>query len=119
VLYGEVYGSKVQSLTYGLENRNVAFAAFAALDNGRWLDTLELFVSLDTAGVERVPYLYAGAYDLNEIKKLAEGDSQMPRAPKGAMMEGVVIVPKAERRDANIGRVCLKHISNRYWTLND
>jgi hypothetical protein len=37
------------------------------------------------------------------------------KAPQGHMMEGVVIVPERERRDENIGRVALKHISNRYW----
>jgi hypothetical protein len=36
-------------------------------------------------------------------------------AEPGHMKEGIVIVPAEERRDDEIGRVALKHISNRYW----
>lgn len=35
------------------------------------------------------------------------------------MMEGVVIVPERERFHGSIGRVAVKHISNRYWEFND
>jgi hypothetical protein len=31
------------------------------------------------------------------------------------MREGIVIVPERERRDDQVGRVALKHISARYW----
>jgi hypothetical protein len=118
VLYGECYGSKVQSLTYGLENRAVRFAAFAALKEGAWVDQLELFRTLAHIGVEHAPVLHQGSYDLDGIKALAETDSHVSGAPSGHMKEGVVIVPLKERRDTNIGRVALKHISNRYWESN-
>lgn len=109
-LFGEVYGP-VQSLKYGLTEAR--FAAFAALKNDIWLNVPELFMSLDAAGVARVPVVYSGPFDFDQIKVLAETDSRVGGA--GHMMEGVVIVPAVERHDPDFGRVALKHISARYW----
>lgn len=109
-LFGEVYGP-VQSLKYGLSEPR--FAAFAALKNDQWLNLPDLFASLDDAGVARVPRLYCGPFDFDEIKAIAETDSSV--GPPGHMMEGVVIVPTVERHDPDFGRVAMKHISSRYW----
>lgn len=113
VLYGEVYGN-VQSLTYGLGKGDVRFVAFAAVDRGRWMDQVGLFGQLDEAGVPCCPVLHAGPFDHEHIKRLAEQDSVVS-VVGGHMMEGVVVVPAAERFHASIGRVAVKHISNRYW----
>ena len=112
VLYGETFGP-VQELKYGL--REPAFAAFAALRNGEWVNLPELHSSWIEFGVPRATLIYSGPYSRTKVAELAEGDSLVPSAPKGHMMEGVVIVPAIERRDDRIGRVCLKLISNRYW----
>lgn len=109
-LFGEVYGP-VQSLNYGLIEPR--FAAFAALKNDQWLNLQDLFASLDAAGVARVPIVYSGPFDFDEIKDLAETDSRI--GPAGHMMEGLVIAPAVERHDPEFGRVALKHISARYW----
>lgn len=113
VLYGEVYGN-VQSLTYGLGKGEVRFVAFAAVDRGRWMDQPELFAGLAVMGVEHAPVLHVGGFDYAKIKRLVEQDSVVAKTA-GHMMEGVVVVPMAERFHASIGRVALKHISNRYW----
>lgn len=110
VLYGEVYGS-VQSLRYGHERGSVSFGAFAASHRGVWWDLERLHVD---AGLQKVPVLYRGPWGTH-LLALAEGDSSVPGAPPGHMREGIVIVPARERRDDMIGRVALKHISNRYW----
>lgn len=111
VLYGEVYGA-VQSLKYGQKPGHVAFAAFAASDKGEWIDILAL---IDDASLPTVPLIYHGPYDPTFVLPAAEKDSTVPGAPAGHMAEGIVIVPERERRDDQIGRVALKHISNRYW----
>jgi RNA ligase (TIGR02306 family) len=111
VLYGEVYGS-VQSLKYGARPGEVSFAAFAALSRGEWVDLADVF---DDPLYPAAPVLYRGPYDPDIVLPLAERDSTVPGAPKGHMREGIVIVPEVERRDDAIGRVALKHISNRYW----
>jgi RNA ligase (TIGR02306 family) len=110
VLYGEVYGS-VQSLRYGHNRGRVSFAAFAALDAGEWVDIGSL---IDDASLPTVPLVYRGPYG-DHLFDLAEQDSTVPGAEPGHMREGVVIVPERERRHEELGRVVLKHISNRYW----
>jgi RNA ligase (TIGR02306 family) len=112
VLYGETFGP-VQELKYGL--RDPVFAAFAALHCGEWVSVRELQYSLGEFGVFCPDVVYEGPYDRARIAEIAEGDTRIAGAPKGHMMEGVVITPFAERRDDRIGRVCLKLISNRYW----
>jgi hypothetical protein len=58
------------------------------------------------------PLCYQGPFDPAKILPLAELDSRWPGANHVA--EGIVIVPAHERMDAQIGRVCLKVVSNRY-----
>lgn len=111
VLYGEVYGS-VQSLKYGATPGEVRFRAFAALDRGRWCDMVPLYGLLERHKVPVAPKLYDGPFSMEVVKALAEKDSTLC---DGQMMEGVVITPAFERRDDEIGRVALKHISARYW----
>jgi len=110
LLYGEIYGS-VQSLKYGAEPGAIHFAAFAVNYGGEWIDTGALL----EAPVEKlatVPLLYFGPYT-PDVLALAEEDSSI--GGSGHMREGIVIVPQHERFDRGIGRVIVKHISNRYW----
>lgn len=111
VLYGEIYGA-VQSLKYGTRPGDVLFAAFAASLNGEWLD-IALLLADET--LPSVPVLYRGPFIAEQVLPYAELDSSVPGAEPGHMREGIVIVPERERRDDQIGRVALKHISNRYW----
>lgn len=117
VLYGEVYGN-VQSLTYGLGKGDVRFIAFAAVKHGQWMDQGSLFHDLAKSTIPHCPVLHAGPFDHEAIKRIAEMDSEVA-ACKGHMMEGVVVVPERERFHGSIGRVAVKHISNRYWEAND
>lgn len=112
VLYGEIYGA-VQSLKYGCRPGEVRFAAFAALANGEWVDT-GLLVAEPSESIATVPIVYRGPYSAT-IFALAEQDSTVLGAEPGHMREGIVIVPERERRHEELGRVALKHISNRYW----
>jgi hypothetical protein len=112
VFYGEVFGP-VQELRYGLKEPE--FAIFAACDRGEWWWSEKLFSALAKFDVREAPALFRGAYDRAMIAALAERDTCIGSAPKGHMMEGVVIVAEPPRRDPNIGRVALKLISNRYW----
>ena len=111
VLYGEIYGA-VQSLKYGAKQGEVRFAAFACSRNGEWVNTDLL---LNDAAIPSVPVLYRGPFDASVMAALAEEDSAVEGAPSGHMREGVVVVPQHERYDLQVGRVVLKHISNRYW----
>lgn len=111
VLFGEVFG-QVQDLKYGSRNGQIFFAAFAALDQQRWLEWSELEDSCGRSGVNVVPVLHRGPFDEAKAYELAEGESSWPGALH--QREGVVILPVPERIDLNVGRVCLKMVSNRY-----
>lgn len=112
IFYGEVFGP-VQELRYGMKEPE--FAVFAACERGEWWPSKTLFEKLAKANILEAPALFSGAYDREKIAALAEGDTSILSAPKGHMMEGVVIVAEPPKRDPNIGRVALKLISNRYW----
>lgn len=114
ILYGEIYGS-VQSLKYGCAPGEIKFAAFAASNGGDWINTKVLHEDIQ---LPTVPVLYEGPWEPNTLLPMAEYDSTVPGTPPGQIREGLVIVPVQERRDMRLGRVALKHVSNRYWESN-
>jgi RNA ligase (TIGR02306 family) len=124
VLYGEVYGD-VQSLKYGCAPGQIKFLAFAALCGknyptghsanlavGKWLDTPALMCDK----LPCVPVLYRGTWEFGKkvLYDIVEKDSRVNGAPKGHISEGFVVVPVVERTSRNLGRVALKHVSDRY-----
>ena len=110
ILYGEVFGSKVQNLNYGQTGAQ-GFRAFDVLADGKYLDTNAFEAVCAQHGVETVPVLYRGPYDLATVKALSEGPTTL-----GAdhIREGVVVKPVVERTDPKVGRVCLKYIGDPY-----
>ncbi len=111
ILYGEVFG-QVQNLKYGARKNDVFFAAFAILDQNRWLNFDEFNLSCKKGAVHTVPLVYRGPFDLEVIAPLAEDESSWLTADH--LREGIVILPVKERVDSEIGRVILKIVSNRY-----
>jgi len=111
ILFGEVFGSKIQNLGYGQEKGILGFRAFDLLVDGKYLG-FDRFVDLCTEfGVPTVPLLYRGPFDLSIIKAHSEGNTTL-----GAdhIREGVVVKPVVERVDPKVGRVCLKYIGDQY-----
>jgi RNA ligase (TIGR02306 family) len=109
ILYGEVFGN-VQSLKYGAGQNDVFFRAFDVLRNGVWREYDEWTVYV--AEENRVPVVFAGAFDFNMLIKLSDGPSLIPGA--NHMREGIVVRPIPERNDAHLGRVHLKLVGNSY-----
>jgi RNA ligase (TIGR02306 family) len=114
VLFGEVFGDRVQDLKYGTKSGEVRFAAFDIFDAARgefvdfsWLASMTLYPSIET-----VPFFGVGAYDPTSIEALASGRSMVPGA--NHLREGIVIRPLVERWDPRVGRVVLKLVSNEY-----
>ncbi len=109
VVLGEIYGSGVQDLHYGLKNKDIHFAAFDIWD--------KQFLSYENAraissSLPWVPVLFQGPYEENAIKKLADGASTITRADH--IREGVVVRTKEELTNPILGRIVLKVISNAY-----
>lgn len=113
ILFGEVYGQGVQSLHYGVGGKKgKGFRAFDVYVDGEWLDYHGFADLCDLHGVERVPVLYEGPFDLAKIREVADGRSTLPGADN--IREGVVVRPVVERRDPALGRVVLKFVSTQF-----
>lgn len=115
ILYGEVFGSKVQSLAYGQVGA-LGFWAFdlladGKLADGKYLDAADFDALCGRFGVPAVPVLYRVPYALETVKALSEGATTL-----GAdhIREEVVVWPVLERTDPKVGRVCLKYIGDPY-----
>lgn len=112
ILFGEVYGSKIQSFHYGLRG-SIGFRAFDLLLDGHYMDWPDFLVLCARYGVETVPVLATIPFDLAEVKRASEGKTQLMEQD-AHIREGVVVRPTHERHDPRIGRVILKYVSDSY-----
>jgi RNA ligase (TIGR02306 family) len=113
ILYGEVYGSGVQSLNYGLAQGKIAFAAFDLMINGVYLNGpafREVMASYDIPVVPSFGYL---TYNFEKIRDLANGPTTLGATH---IREGVVVKPLTERNHPKVGRLVLKYVSDAYLT---
>jgi len=111
ILYGEVYGQGVQSLHYGC-NKKKGFRAFDLYVDGVFMDHMPFLHLCDKFGVDLAPIIYRGPFDLEKIKEISTGKSEVPGANN--IREGVVVRTAVERRDPALGRVVLKFVSPEY-----
>ena len=109
VLYGEIFGPKIQSLSYG--RTMIDYAAFDLLLDGQYIEYqkfLHLCIAYD---IPHVPQLYQGKFSLEQTQILSKGQSLLGG---DHYKEGIVIKPLKERTDPKIGRVILKYINDDY-----
>jgi hypothetical protein len=112
VLWGEVTPTQ-GNFDYG--SKEPQFFVFdIRTPDGKWLDkTHENFNELVVPLIgHSVPVLYQGAYDIEKIRPLVDGDSKVPGAKH--IREGVVIKTLVERHVHRLGRAQLKMVSNRF-----
>jgi len=114
ILYGEIYGSRVQSLHYGRRD-GLGFAAFDVLVGEHFLGYDDFAALCAHHGVETVPLLDRGPFSLDWIAALSRGQTTLPGQH---IREGVVVRPAVERFDPRVGRAVLKYLSDDYL-LND
>ncbi len=107
ILFGEIYGPKIQKLNYDLKKVTAAF--FDIMIDMNYLNNQDFIDYCLRHRLPMVPYLFKGPWQ-TDLTKLASGDSELA----GHIKEGIVIKPIEERFDQRIGRVILKHISERY-----
>jgi RNA ligase (TIGR02306 family) len=123
-LFGEVYGSGVQDLTYGA-NAASERPGYALIDiciesagQVRWLslDEADKAVFDSSLEIPRVPVLYQGPFDLAVILPLADGEETVS-GKQSHMREGVVVRPLTERYSSIVGgRAIAKIVSDGYLT---
>jgi RNA ligase (TIGR02306 family) len=113
VLYGEIYGSAVQSLSYGKKGE-LGYRAFDLLIDGKYVN-YDVFISLcNEFEVSFVPVLAYLGYRLNHIKDLSTGKTTLLPEDQAHIREGVVVRPISECTNPKIGRVILKYVSDAY-----
>ena len=111
-LLGETFGPGVQDLSYGKE---IGMRLFACAEGYRGKQSYYSWTKLEIAAhiynQETVPVLYRGPYSANVVQEHTNGKTTL-----GAnhIREGVVIVPADERIVPNLGRLCLKSVSEDY-----
>ncbi len=89
-VFGEIYGRGVQDLHYG--QANPQFRAFDIKIGDRWLNRHEFLTAAspeEGVGLEMVPELYVGPYDLVALEAARDGKTVLGGG--GHMREGIVI----------------------------
>lgn len=111
-LHGEILG--VQKLRYGFTPSNPGFAAFDIADpDGNYVDPQDFINITNTFNIQRMPLIYNGPWlGLDKMAEYAEGKTFINNADH--IREGVVISPKQERWNEEVGRVKLKIVSFKY-----
>jgi len=79
--------------------------------DGKYINFYEVVIWCEKLGLEYVPILYEGPFDLDKIKNLTLGNSVL--VPIQKVREGVVIKPMKEEK-CHMGRKVLKYISDDY-----
>ncbi len=119
VLFGEIYGSGVQDMCYGLVNGKRSFRAFDLAINGLYVDfdvTTELFKKFE---VERAPILYRGEFNEALLDQYTCGPTTICEAESAGKFkgrEGIVITPVKEVVYSPLlgGRLIVKSLSVDY-----
>jgi len=114
VVFGEIFGGKVQDLAYGIKRGKYEYRIFDIAVNRIYMDFDQFELICQALDLPMVPVLYRGAYDLAKMQELATGKTTINDGPH--MREGIVVKPVKERRAARPGRVILKFKSPDYIT---
>lgn len=112
VLFGEIYGNKIQSLDYGHKD-TISYRAFDILIDGHYLNWPDFVLLCAQYNIDTVPVVASIPFNLDDIKKHSEGNTLLME-DNAHIREGVVVKPLQERRDPKTGRVILKYVSDQY-----
>lgn len=111
VLYGEIYGLKVQKgFRYGLETQK--FILFDVQLNGKFLDWEEVERYAETFGLDLPPVLYKGSFSNKIVDELSNGLTVLGQGAH--LREGIVIRSVHEEWDKALGRKWIKKVSDEY-----
>jgi RNA ligase (TIGR02306 family) len=111
-LYGEIVGTNIQkNYAYGCVPGEHKLFVYDIKMKNRYLSYAAFALFCDDAGLPRVPFLYAGPFELEKIKAMTLGDSLIAGQK---VREGVVIKPIKEEVSYKLGRKVLKYVSDEY-----
>jgi RNA ligase (TIGR02306 family) len=121
VLFGELYGSRIQDLEYGLAKGAIAFRAFDLSVGGKYVGHDDLAGLCGRFGVEQATVLFRGAFSPEAVEAHVSGPTTLCAAEEAGAFpfrEGIVMRPTRERLAAfggqDMKRVVFKAISFEY-----
>ena len=115
-VFGEIYGSGIQDLAYGLKPGTFSVVVFGVVRDGKYLDDAELDAYCEARCFKRATVLYRGPWSA-DLVRLASGKSTLDA---GTIREGMVITPITEQYSERLGgRKILKYVSDEYLARKD
>lgn len=113
-IFGEIYGPKIQKLTYGKDEIDVVF--FDLMIDGKYVDWQIFKDFCELANLPTVPILFKGEY-YKSLLNYTEGPTILGKGCH--IREGAVIKPLTEKYSNKCGRKILKSISSEYLLTKD
>jgi len=114
VVYGEVYGSGIQDLTYGIDD--IKLVVFDVRYKGTYLNWGDMIDFCYELNLPLVPILHLGLFNEEVLKQCTDGNSIICSTQ---IREGCVVKPLIEENHPRIGRKILKSRSVIYETRKD
>jgi RNA ligase (TIGR02306 family) len=115
-IYGEIYGDKIQDLTYGKKNGEIDVVFFDLKEGERYVPYAEFEAFCARHGLPTVPVLHRGPYSREVVERHTGGKSVLCPSQ---IREGCVIKTADEVNDVRLGRKILKSISEAYLLRKD
>lgn len=113
--FGEVYGPKIQDLTYGKNDIDVLFYDIKDTKTETYLNYEECYKILNNLKLPVAPVLYQGKFDKDAIIALATGNSIVADKNNAVQIKEGVVVKSKEETHCKIGRKLLKFINPDYY----
>ena len=113
ILYGEIYGHKIQELTYGMDD--IDLVVFDIKKNGKYLDFDEVVMFCRENKIPNVPIIYVGEFNQDILNQSTNCTSRLAQE-KGItqIAEGCVVKCVIDEMHPRVGRKILKSISSDY-----
>lgn len=116
VIYGEIYGDKIQkNYTYGCGPGEHKLAVFDLKVNGNFVNVKSLVTWGILNNFDIPPMVYCGEFNMVDLDSAVQGPS---RLSGGHIREGIVVRPQEEEY-AHCGRVIFKYINPEYLLKED
>jgi RNA ligase (TIGR02306 family) len=113
-LVGEIFGKGIQDLHYGMDKP--AFRVFDICVDDKYCNNVEFSLVASTLGVEMVPVVYQGPFDISALERVRDGKTMLGGAN---IREGIVVRSATEARHEIHGRKICKMISEAYLLRNN
>jgi len=100
VVFGEIFGSGVQDMTYGMEGGQWDFRVFDITVNGKYMNAADKYEWCAKFGVQTVPVLYDGPFSKAKVEEFVTGPTTVCAAEAAGTFkgrEGIVITAKTEK----------------------